>query len=130
MFSRRLVLAVVAALALSSAPAALASETRVFDAAAFAAAQKAGRPILIDVTAPWCPTCKAQKPILEGFATRPELKNLIVFEVDFDSRKDVLAALNVRQQSTLIAYKGTKEVGRSVGDTNVESVTAMVGKSI
>ncbi len=32
--------------------------------AAFDAAQKEGKSILIDVSAPWCPTCKAQAPIL------------------------------------------------------------------
>jgi thioredoxin 1 len=34
-----------------------------YDPASFAAAQKAGQSILIHITAPWCPTCKAQKPI-------------------------------------------------------------------
>lgn len=128
MLARRTVITACAMIAFSFG--AVAAEKKNFDAAAFAAAQKAGRPILIDVSASWCPTCKAQKPIIDGLAAKPEMKDLIVFDVDFDSRKDVLQAFNVRQQSTLIVFKGTREMGRSVGDTNVESITALVGKSI
>ncbi|XSC44895.1 TlpA family protein disulfide reductase [Bradyrhizobium sp. RDT10] len=36
-----------------------------FDLSAFQQAQAAGKPILIDVTAPWCPTCKVQRPIVQ-----------------------------------------------------------------
>ena len=129
MFSRRQFLAASAATGFASlASGALAAEHYTFDAGAFAAAQKAGRAILVDVSAPWCPTCQVQKPILEGLLSKPELKNLVVFEVDFDSRKDVLRALNVRSQSTLIVYKGAAEMGRSVGDTNPASIAALLGK--
>jgi thioredoxin 1 len=33
-------------------------------------------------------------------------------------------------QSTLIVFKGEKEVGRSVGDTNANSIAALLGKAI
>jgi hypothetical protein len=33
-------------------------------------------------------------------------------------------------QSTLIVFKGAKEEGRSVGDTNRASIFALVGKSV
>src|SRR4051794_18915025 len=36
-----------------------------FSAAAFKAAQAAGNPILVEIHADWCPTCKAQVPILD-----------------------------------------------------------------
>ncbi|MFX5493980.1 thioredoxin family protein, partial [Acinetobacter baumannii] len=64
----------------------LASEP--FDAKSFEASQAAGKSILIDVTAPWCPTCKQQRPIVQEIEKQhPEL---VVYEVDFDSAKDVL----------------------------------------
>jgi len=57
MLSRRsVILAAVAASASFSAPA-VAMEAKTFDAKSFAAAQKAGKPILIAVHASWCPTC-------------------------------------------------------------------------
>ena len=59
-----------------------------------------------------------------------EVQDYVVFEVDFDSKKDVLRTLNVQKQSTLIAYSGTKEVGRSTGDTDAASIEALLAKAI
>ena len=36
-----------------------------FDAKAFQQAQTAGKTILVDVTASWCPTCRQQRPIVQ-----------------------------------------------------------------
>ncbi len=114
-----------------AAPAlASAAEVTPFTPAAFTAAQKAGEPILVEITAPWCPTCKAQKPILGKLEAQPQFKALHVFEVDFDSQKDVVRGFNARAQSTLIAFKGAQEVARSVGDTQPDSIGELVGKSI
>jgi thiol-disulfide isomerase/thioredoxin len=63
---RSLFLVIVAAAALIGALPAAAEEWKPFDAAAFAEAQKAGKPILIDVFAAWCPTCRWQNPILSS----------------------------------------------------------------
>jgi len=105
----------------------MASAGQPFDAAAFAASQTAGKSILIDVTAPWCPTCKQQRPIVQQIEKdRPEL---VVYEVDFDSAKDVLRKLRVQNQSTLIVFRGSNEMGRSTGDTNAKSIGALVAKA-
>jgi thiol-disulfide isomerase/thioredoxin len=112
------------------ATAAQAADKKTFDAGAFAAAQAAGKPILVEVTAPWCPTCKAQAPILQKLTGDPKFKDLQVFNVDFDSRKDVLQQLNVRMQSTLIVFKGKAEQGRSTGDTKEASIATLLDKAI
>lgn len=113
-----------------NAVSAFGADADAFDAKAFSAAQQAGKPILIAVHAPWCPTCKAQAPILSALKADPRFKGLSYFVVDFDSQKDLLNRFGVRSQSTLIAFKGDKEAGRSVGDTRRESIFAMVGKAI
>ncbi len=95
----------------------------------FADAQKAGKRILVDVWASWCPTCKAQGPTLTEIAADPANKDLVIFKVDFDAQKDVLTSLGVRTQSTLIAFAGGTEKGRSTGDTNPESIKALVAKT-
>ena len=107
-----------------------AAEKVAFDKTKFAQAQYDGKPILVEITAPWCPTCKAQKPILDRLAAQPKFKDLKIFEVDFDSRKDVLKDLNAQMQSTLIVYKGKTEMGRSTGDTNEASITSLVNKAL
>ncbi|RUP12884.1 MAG: thioredoxin [Methylobacterium sp.] len=107
-----------------------AAETLPFSDAAFEAAQKAGKPVLVAVSAPWCPICRTQKPILAKLAAEPRFKDLQIFDIDFDSQKDLLRRLNVRMQSTLIAYKGTTEVGRSVGETQPEWIEGLVEKTL
>jgi cytochrome c-type biogenesis protein len=69
-----------------------------FDAKAFQSSQAAGKAILVDITAPWCPTCKQQRPIVEEIKERPDL---VVCKVDFDTAKDVLKRFRVQYQSTL-----------------------------
>ncbi len=109
---------------------AVAAEKASFTPAAFEAAEKAGKPILVDVSAPWCPTCKAQAPILDELVSEPKFKGLQVFSVDFDSQKDALRTLGVQKQSTLIVFKGATEVGRSVGDTSKPSIEALLAKGL
>lgn len=130
MISRRSSLCLLALTAALPFGAADAMEAKPFDVKAFEAAKAAGKPVLVEVSAPWCPVCKAQKPILATLFAQPKFKNFAVFEVDFDSRKDVLRTLNVQKQSTLVVYKGAQEVGRSTGDTNAASIEALLGKSI
>ncbi|MBX9647157.1 MAG: thioredoxin family protein [Xanthobacteraceae bacterium] len=126
---RSILIASLVAGALTMSPA-LAETVPTFDAKAFADAQKAGRPILVAIHAPWCPTCKAQAPILSELRADPKFKDLAYFVIDFDSQKDLVNRFGARMQSTLIAFKGDKEQGRSVGDTKRDSIYAMVGKSI
>ena len=114
----------------SVASVAFAQEKKPFDRADFEAAQAAGKPILIDVSAPWCPTCKAQAPILSKLMSDPRFKGVIAFNIDYDSQKDLLRKFNVQRQSTLIVFKGKQEAGRSVGDTNPASIEAMLAKAI
>ncbi|TAN47108.1 MAG: thioredoxin [Rhodospirillales bacterium] len=99
-----------------------------YDAKAFAAAQDVGKSILVDVTAPWCPTCAKQRPTVQGLETSQP--KLVVFDVDFDSAKDVLKQFRVTSQSTLIMFKGKTEVGRSTGEIDPAVITALVSKGL
>ncbi|MBS0517442.1 MAG: thioredoxin family protein [Proteobacteria bacterium] len=131
MVERRFVLkAMMVGIGALAAPPVFAFESGAFDAKAFAAAQAAGKPILIEVTAPWCPTCKAQKPILSELARKPKFKDLVAFQIDFDSQKDLLRKFGVSMQSTLISFKGSKEVDRSTGNTDAASIEAQLDKSL
>jgi thiol-disulfide isomerase/thioredoxin len=112
-------------LALSAAPS-RAFEEKAFDSESFKAAQSAGKPILVDVFAPWCPTCKAQQTVLGSLQDKPAFDKLVVFKVDYDSQPDVVKSFRAQRQSTLIAYKGAAETGRSVGDTKPASIEALL----
>jgi thiol-disulfide isomerase/thioredoxin len=127
MLSRRSILIAAAAASLATVPA-LAIEPQQFDAKAFAAAQKAGKPIFLGIHASWCPICKAQAPILSELMADPKFKGLTYFVIDFDSQKDLVKRFGVQKQSTLIAFKGEAEQGRSVGDSNRASIAALLDK--
>jgi len=127
MLSRRLILIALSSFAVTPA---FAAGPRPFDANAFAEAQNAGKPILVAVHASWCPICKAQKPILGDLLAYPRYRDLTYFVIDFDSQKDLVNRFDVRMQSTLIAFKGSREEARSVGDTNRESIAALMNKAL
>jgi thioredoxin len=130
MLSRRSLLIAAAAASSFALDPALAMSPQPFDAQAFADAQKAGRPILVWIHASWCPTCKAQTPILSELTADPKFKNLAYFVVDFDSQKDLVERFGARMQSTLVVFKGNEEEGRSVGDTNPSSIEALLNKTL
>lgn len=135
MLSKRKMLAAITAITMA-ATLALGSlavagvDKQPFDQKAFEAAQAAGKPILIEVSAPWCPVCKAQAPILKRLSSEARFKDLVSFNIDFDTQKTLLKKFNVQRQSTLIAFKGKQEVGRSTGETNAASIEALLAKSI
>lgn len=132
-FSRRsfgaAVFAAVLALAGLLSPA-LAATPVPFSAEAFKAAQVAGSPILVEIHADWCPTCKAQGPILDKLTSDPKFKEMKIFRVDFDTMKPIVKQLGAQMQSTLIVFKGSAEKGRSVGDTRQSSIAALLDKSL
>ena len=122
-------LAIVVGLAIGSL-AVWAAETNPYTPEAFGEAQKAGKSILVHINAPWCPVCQAQKPILAELAAEPKFNNLVVFEVDFDNQKDAVRAFKAQSQSTLIVFKGAKEIGRSIGDTHRTSMEALLARAL
>jgi len=69
-------------------------------------AQDAGKPIIVFVTASWCPNCRAQQPIVDTLTKDPAFSDAVLFVVDYDSEKQALRDLNVTMQSTLIAFRG------------------------
>ena len=129
MVTRRLLLQAASA-ALLVPTAAFAAEEQPFTRAAFHAAQGAGKSILVEIHASWCPTCQAQKPILAKLFADHRYKKLVVLRVDFDAQKDEVRAFKARVQSTLITFKGTEEVARSVGDTNADSIADLLALAL
>ena len=128
MLTRRSILIAAAAAGLVATAPAFATEPQPFDAMAFDAARKAGKPIFVAIHASWCPICKAQKPILSELMADPKFRDLTYFVIDFDSQKDLVQHFGAQKQSTLIAFKGDREQGRSVGESDRTSIAALLNK--
>lgn len=89
-----------------------------------------GKPVVLDISATWCPTCKAQKPIVENLMKQPAFSDVTLMRIDFDSQKPLLRKYHVTMQSTLVAFKGEAEVARSVGDTSRTGLRSLFEKTV
>jgi thioredoxin 1 len=83
----------------------------------FDAARAAGQTVAVVFHADWCPTCRAQAPVLKELVNTPEMKSLTLYVADFDTEKALRNALHVNQQSTIVVFKGQQETARSTGET-------------
>ncbi|WP_428492675.1 thioredoxin family protein [Rhodopila sp.] len=106
-----------------------APEAAKFSQAAFSLSQQAGKPILVEITAPWCPVCAKQRPILSQLLTEPAFDHLVVYHIDFDSQKDAVREMGATMQSTLIVFNGSHEEGRSTGVTDPGAIKALLDKA-
>ena len=114
----------------ASAAVAQAAEVRSFDRAAFVAAQAANRPILIAVKAWWCPVCSSQSATIRDTITDPAYANLVVFRLNYDSQRRELPSFAVRKQGTLIAYRGTVQVGRLDFVTDKTRIRDLISQTV
>ena len=121
--------ACLVALLSAGAGSSLAATVTDFTPQAFADAQKGGGPILVFVEASWCPTCAKERPILSELYKNPSFDALKVFDVNFDTQKDVVKEFGVRMQSTLIAFHGDKEAARATGLTDPTAIKDLVAKT-
>ena len=126
--ARRRACAVVALVL--SAGAASAFEEKPFACDTFKAAQSAGKAILIEAYAPWCSVCRAQQKVLDDLKANPKYDPLVVFTVNYDDQREALQALKVQRQSTLVVFKGEKETGRSLADTQAASIEKLIDTAL
>ena len=101
-----------------------------FNEAQFAAARAAGKPVAVVFHADWCPTCRAQAPVLRQLMQSPEFKDVTLFVADFDAEKTLKRSLGVTRQSTIVVYKGGKEAARSTGDTDPAALAALLRHAV
>ena len=120
MFRILSLLAIIASIALAATQInaeAKAPGWQKYSASSFKAAQASGKTIVVDVYASWCPTCRAQAPILDEIRTEQASADTIFVKVNFDKDKSFLRTHRVPRQSTVLVFKGTKEVARSIAQT-------------
>ncbi|MEM6828585.1 MAG: thioredoxin family protein [Pseudomonadota bacterium] len=89
-----------------------------YDAAEFMMAQKKGKTIVVDVYADWCPTCRAQAPILEELRTEKQSSDVLFVKVNFDKEKAFLRDNRIPRQSTVLVFNGMDEAARSIAQTD------------
>jgi len=101
-----------------------------FTPQSFHAAQVNGGKILLAVHADWCPICRVQKNALSQLEKDGALKDITVFDVDFDKDTEFRKTVRVNEQATLIAFYGLAETGRVTGITSEPEIKAFLDKTL
>ncbi|GAA5443405.1 hypothetical protein Misp06_01581 [Microbulbifer sp. NBRC 101763] len=113
---------------LLSVPFASAGEP--FSEERFKELQAAKQPVLIDVRADWCPTCKKQGIILAQFQEDNPQCGLTILNVNFDKQKEWVKHFRAPRQSTLLLYRGDKQVWFSVAETRADVIRQNIFNSV
>lgn len=109
---------------LFGATLARALDIQPYTATALQQTQAAGKPVAVHFHADWCSTCKVQERVLLDIKDDPALKDITVLVAHYDNERELKKAMNVRSQSVIVVFKGSKETARLGGDTKPEKIKA------
>lgn len=123
-------LSLITLLGLGMVAPVLAQPIQPFTTAALKAARAAGTPVLVDAYASWCPICRKQAPTIDAMAKDPAFAKLLILRLDYDNQNAEKRQLGIIQQSTLIAFDGSKETGRLVGVTDPAQIKALAQSAL
>lgn len=125
---------VLSALAMSfiSMSSAFALPSESFSDSAFNEAAKSGKPFLVAFHSDSCGSCKVQKPNLESALQEPALQEVKGLMANFEATSDFRKHLKkpVRGPSTIVIFKGEKEIARIQGETKKEKLVEIISNSV
>jgi thioredoxin len=107
---------------LTSFAAFAASSITPYSKASFTDALNSGQTVIVHVDAGWCPTCAKQRPTIQSLAADPAMAKVAFVRVDFDNDTDFLTTYKVASQSTILVFRGGKEVARLNGVTDAAQI--------
>ena len=82
--------------------------------------------VLVDFFAEWCGPCKMLTPVLEAVAT--ELPSVTLLKLDIDASPRPAEQYGVSSIPTLILFKDGREVERSVGLKDKDSLIRLISE--
>lgn len=86
-----------------------------YDAHRFADLMTRDAPILVEIYAPWCPTCKLQYEAFEALHDGGKAPGIRAVRVDFDQDKEFVDSRGFRSTGTLVIYQRGREITRATG---------------
>ena len=105
-----------------------------FDKALFEKAQSEGKLIVISSWIEYCGSCANQMKVLQTAKKKGELSDIKFNNIEYFSfdvtNRDIANSFNVLYQTTLLIFKGDKEVYRSIGETTEDLIYEALKTSI
>lgn len=89
----------------------------------FQKAVKAGKWVLVNIGAAWCPPCRKMEPVIKRFRAE---KKVTVLNVQGDRDTEVMNSIHAKTLPTFVLYKDGKEVWRKDGVATLEELSAAV----
>ena len=98
------------------------------------AAIKEGKVVFLDFWTNWCTTCVAQDRVIRKLRSSNQTydSRITFITVNWDqySNAQISKKLKVLRRSTLIAMKGSKELGRLVAATSQKDIKELMDKAL
>ena len=105
-----------------------------FNKELFDKAQSQGKIIIVSSWIKYCTSCASQMKVLNTAKKNGELSDIKFDNIEyfaFDvTDKDISNFFNVQYQTTLLIFKGNKEVYRSIGETSEKLIYEALKASI
>jgi len=123
----RMIAVLVLLLAQTAAGAATPED---FNIERFQALQERGEPVLVEISADWCPVCAVQKNVLKELYSKDDIQRVHWLELDWDAQRQAARDLGAWRQSTLILFRGHEEIDRLVAQTDAGTIAELLDKAV
>ena len=106
---------------------AVAEKQTTFDNDVFNKAQSDGKTVVVSSWIKYCTSCASQMKALKD--VEKDFDNLIYLTFDVTNR-EIAKQLNIQFQTTLVIYKNSKEVYRSLGELSKDKIYRAINSVI
>ena len=94
----------------------------------FEEAKKNGETVVVTAWNKYCGTCKRQKAVLDQ--AEIDFKDVLFLYYNHPKMKDIAKYLKIDRRSTILVYKGNKEVSRTLGQVDKSVIYSGIKKGI
>ena len=111
-----------------------AEKQTTFDKNLFEKAQSNGKVVIVSSWIKYCSSCASQMKVLQKAKSDGELSDIKFDNIEYFSfdvtNKEISDLFDVQYQTTLLIFKGNKEVYRSIGETTKDLIYEAIKASI
>tara|TARA_Y100001936_G_scaffold234891_1_gene262514 strand:+ start:367 stop:738 length:372 start_codon:yes stop_codon:yes gene_type:complete len=109
-------------------PANAADKYTNFSLSSLEKAKASGKTVVVNSYEPWCWSCRKQDKVLIG--AKDEFKDVVFLTYQQGKHKNIAQALNISVRTTIVVFKGKKEVARIIGQTEKTEIYSAIKKGI